>query len=120
MTFDWKEFLKVAKFLRNYKEGDITEEAVLRCAVSRAYYAVFCYTRNFARDNLGFIPTHEAKDHTLLRRFLRSKNKTAVASFLDDLRKWRNNCDYDDNVDNINILADSALKKALTAFEKVK
>ena len=117
--FDWKEFLKVAKFLKDYNEDDIIREAALRCAVSRAYYAVFCYARNYARDNLGFVPIHKPKDHGLLREFLRSKGRTAIASSLDELRKWRNMCDYDDHVDNIETMADNTLDKAHNALEEI-
>jgi hypothetical protein len=53
MSFDWREYLKLAQFLQtqisssNHSPGFV--EACQRAAISRAYYAAFCTARNYAR-----------------------------------------------------------------------
>ena len=48
MRFDWREFLDLAYF---WGRGDTrySQESAYRSAVSRAYYAAFCYACNNER-----------------------------------------------------------------------
>ena len=97
MAFDWTEYLTLANYIQQQgNKSIIDKEAAHRSAVSRAYYAAFCYARNYARDNRGFQPGYNAEDHKTLPNFFDSKNKTAVANALVELRQWRNGCDYQD------------------------
>ena len=45
MSFDWSEYLKLAQELAGQTGNPASQEARLRAAVSRAYYAVFCISR---------------------------------------------------------------------------
>jgi hypothetical protein len=54
MPFDWREYLNLARQLAGLQGSDYSQEAVERSAVSRAYYAAFCWARNYAEKNLGF------------------------------------------------------------------
>ena len=117
MSFNWLEYLDQARFLETlHREGlnnpGFSEEAALRSAVSRAYYAVFCHSRNYARDNQNFIPTEKSEDHRKLRRHFQKKGLINIASNLNDLRKWRNYCDYDDEGPNLRLLLAGALQNA--------
>lgn len=107
MAFDWREYLNLARFLHG--QGN---EAAFRSAVSRAYYAAFCHTRNYARDRHGFAPTYKSDDHQLVRNHFRGRGMTQIAQKLDSLRQWRNRCDYDDTVSNISHLLTSATHEA--------
>ena len=71
-----------------------TDEAALRCAASRAYYAAFVHCRTEAARALGFVPTGLARDHRLLREAL-AEVRPDTAEFLENLRKERNRADYD-------------------------
>ncbi len=77
------------------------EEAAIRSAISRAYYAAHCATRNFARDRGEIKPSGTAADHELLVNHFQNspdKERRRVGTFLDRLRKVRNQADYDDTL----------------------
>lgn len=96
MTFQWADFLIVAKSLhQSGKTSVLPTDASFRCAISRAYYAAFCHSRDFAEINYGFIPTKKPKDHELLRINLAKHGRGTISTKLDQLRQWRNNSDYD-------------------------
>jgi len=115
MAFDWREYLKLAKVLTRQKGVGYPLEAAGRSAVSRAYYSAFCWARNYAEENLKFQRTKTADDHKDLREHLKKQRKVQLASRLDRLRKWRNSCDYDDEVPNL----DGYVRDAINIAEKV-
>ncbi len=98
MPFDWHAFLDLARWLESNIPPGVSAEAAERAAVSRAYYAAFCYARNYARDYLGFVPRNDNTDHGHLRAHLRQKRRQATSICLDRLREWRNECDYLDDL----------------------
>lgn len=112
MTFDWREYLKLAQYLQGDSEHSFTKEAASRCAVSRAYYAAFCFARNYARDKQAFVLTGTAQDHALLRKHFQQRKMSEVANQLSELRQWRNFCDYDDTVKNLSMLLESSINEA--------
>ena len=116
MRFNWKEFHKLAQFLSVYEGPEFDEEAGKRSAVSRCYFAAFCFARNFAESFEGFRPTHSAKDHKLLREHFRSLGRIKIAFLLDDLRGWRNFCDYDDKVKDLDQKVRASLKRSQKVF----
>jgi ribosomal protein S9 len=119
MPFDWREYLNLAQSLQGHSGGSFSQEAAFRCAVSRAYFAAFCHARNFARDRQSFKPSYKADDHYLLKQYFRKTGRTEIARKLDCLREWRNNCDYDDDVSNINRMLNDAIKHSSDIFEKI-
>ncbi len=98
MSFDWREYLNLAKMLGGLGESRYSQEAAERSAVSRAYYAAFCWARNYAEQRFNFKRSGTGKDHKCLREFLKQQGKLQMASDLNKLRNWRNTCDYDDRV----------------------
>ena len=120
MTFNWREFLSVAEYLKDCNDDCASHGAFLRSSVSRSYYAAFCAARNYAEEKLGFIPTRGAEDHKTLRECYKARNNTAISSKLDDLRKWRNDCDYQDHIDGIEAISTNALKHARNVLGKLK
>src|SRR5262245_62123061 len=93
MAFDWFAYLTVARFLREQAQT-LGEEAARRSSVSRAYYGAFCFVREYARTQLGFQARDDAADHGALRARLRRGKTQVLAERLEDLRQWRNACDY--------------------------
>lgn len=79
-----------ADFLRLAEEMSAGDEARLRTAVSRAYYAVFLLARQ--RFGVGD-PTPEA--HREVFRVLYRRRGPAVAARMRSLRRLRNASDYD-------------------------
>ena len=114
MPFDWTEYLKLAKFLRS---GGVmpSEEALQRCAISRAYYAAFKLGYNYLRDvkhdrmltGRGKFSLHRyVKDEFLQTPDERSK---LIGTYLDRLRELRVKADYlDDYEDGYLSMVDSA------------
>ena len=120
MAFDWTEYLKLANYIQQQgSKSNLNREAAYRCAVSRAYYAAFCYARNHARDNRGFQPGYNAEDHEALPDFFDGINKSDVADALLDLRQWRNSCDYHDRTPrNLTMMSTAAISTAGSIISK--
>lgn len=118
MKFDWSEYLKLAEEL---VEGD-TNEAKQRSAISRAYYAAFCYARNYLKDYLDFEPRRDDNEHkTVAEEFkdYENQNMREIGNDLTRLRSDRNNADYDDTVMNLRSKANFALRLAKNIIDKI-
>ena len=112
MSFDWSEYLNLAQELAGQTVSPAGQEARLRAAVSRAYYAVFCKSRNYLRDEGRQVPSRDV--HRYVRdEFKRSADRLRkqIGYDLDRLRSDRNKADYNDNVVNLDkmVSADLAL-----------
>ncbi len=123
MAFKWEEFLELARDLLGKHSGSkYSKEALERTAVSRAYYAVFCRTRNYAEKKLGFKATHFPEDHGALIDHLKNLGGKwgVMANKIGDLRGWRNNCDYDDSIANLSDMVKNAIKLAESALKIIQ
>lgn len=112
MPFDWRDYLRLAKELSNYAETSSLQEAAARSAVSRAYYAAFCWAMDYASKSLGFQRSGTAEEHATLRQLLQQSGQPKTGSRLNNLRRWRNLCDYDANISNMGSLVQNALAYA--------
>jgi hypothetical protein len=112
--FDWRDYLDLANSLGD-SSGTLTtiqlSEASRRSAVSRAYFAAFCHARNCAVQHLGYVARHAASDHGRLRHHFRRLGMIDIADSLDDLRAWRNECDYNDAVPSLSSTLGDALRE---------
>jgi uncharacterized protein (UPF0332 family) len=96
MSFKWIQYLQLAELL-----DENESEAAKRAAMSRAYYAVFCICRNFARDKKELIPSGTADDHSLVIEHFKSSNhpnRKLIGSLLRRMRESRNSADYNDEL----------------------
>ena len=127
MPFDWIEYLRLARSL-NGDDTDVCEIAGRqRAATSRAYYAAFCFARNYARDNYHFYPSYGPQDHENVRREytnaadqLRGDDRERISNIalqLNNLRQWRNRCDYQDDFAGLAIMTKMALREATILIE---
>lgn len=99
MSFDWADFLTLADALVRDPNSPGPEEASLRTAISRAYYAAFRAARNFGRDRGEFTPTETGRDHWLVMNYFRSSPDRICRKIglnLDRLYDNRTSADYDD------------------------
>ena len=114
--FNWSEFLSLAEGLGSGAQGTsvtlIRDEAAYRSAVSRAYYAAFCRAREYAIQHLGFRPSNTPSDHGRLASHYLVRGMLLIWQYLDDLRYWRNLCDYDDVVPDLSTKVEDALREA--------
>lgn len=97
MNFDWLQFLEIAKVLAK-EPGQEYQQAYYRTAISRAYYAVFCFCRDkkglttYKPQKRGDYGTHEKVIRTYKEDLLNYHKK--IGTKLDELRRWRNIADY--------------------------
>lgn len=124
MSFDWSEYLKLAQELAGQPGNPASQEARLRAAVSRAYYAVFCMGRNYLREQEGRqVPSRDV--HRYVRdAFKKSPDRLhkQIGYDLDRLRSDRNKADYDDSVANLDKMANAAVAlahKIIRAFARL-
>jgi len=95
MSFDWKDYIKLAKKLYDEPNKDSIEEAYNRSLISRSYYGVFCLSRIKAGLE-SYIPRPHTSDpgvHKKVITYYENSNKPEekrVGNFLDKLRKYRN------------------------------
>lgn len=97
MSFDWRLYIKLADELINFHRTKSLAESYWRSAISRAYYGVFCLSRNFLISKGIRIPRKN------VHRFVIEKYKNSpdqvekkIGVELDRLRKDRVDADYDD------------------------
>jgi len=114
MAFDWREYLTLARDLQAGRASSVSQEAIDRCTISRAYYAAFGRARNFAELRLGFPEMEEADVHGKLIRHLRPRRTWGhVATKLAALRLWRDQCDYDAELpEDIRRMVEATLEQA--------
>jgi uncharacterized protein (UPF0332 family) len=118
-AFDWLEYLELAKALADMKGVESFQEAAQRSAVSRAYFAAFCWARNYAKTKGEFKPSRDATVHKELRDYLANQGRSDIASALNRLRMWRNICDYEDEVSDLDKLVSVSLDEAKNIIEKM-
>lgn len=109
MSFDWKDYVYLAKELLNR-----TEESCLRSSISRAYYGVFCIARNRKGyknyrlkkgENLHWVVINTYKNST-------DRDEQNIGQILDKLRKLRNDADYNDDKTIDKSLAERSVNSA--------
>jgi uncharacterized protein (UPF0332 family) len=121
MRFDWSEYLNLAEELAAISGDSDNNEAKLRSAISRAYYAVFCLARNYLRDveqdSRLSRKTPDINEHQYVAKefiFHKSKAKKMIkiGENLSRLRLFRNKADYEDRVFTLSSDVKIALKMA--------
>jgi uncharacterized protein (UPF0332 family) len=115
MSFEWLEYLDLARELAGQPAKRAHEEARLRAAISRAYYAIFCKCRNHLRDKEGHRIPPGGKAHQYVRNnFKKSadKRRKRIGYDLTRLRSDRNRADYDDSVAMLDALTKTDLALA--------
>jgi len=118
MRFAWAAYLTLAEALFRARATFADQEACCRAAISRAYYAAFCAARNHARDNEGLpLPRRDrGRVHQVVIAYYShhtSQQHRAIGWALSQLRRQRNQADYDDrNVQRIEATAQNALQQA--------
>lgn len=124
MSFDWSHYLVVARELIGQRGGSSSQEARLRSAISRAYYAAFCKASNYLRDKEGLPvtnPRHQKLGHQEVIDVFKRKPDSPfrqVGADLDRLRGDRETADYHDHAPSLTsnqttldlILAESLIK----------
>jgi hypothetical protein len=105
VSFDWSEYLNLAQELVGQAASPPSQEARLRAAISCAYYAAFCESRNHLRDREGHRGPSGGRIHQFVRDQFKGssdRSRRQIGYDLDGLRSDRNKADYDDSIANLN------------------
>lgn len=114
--FDWHDYLKLAESLRDVGDS-LPSEAAKRSAISRAYYACFGHICQFERRERNF--DHGKLDvHSALITHLSQRRKQNIARGLRELRNWRNDADYKQELANVDELCVQAVERANTLIKQ--
>jgi uncharacterized protein (UPF0332 family) len=122
VAFCWRHYLELSKELAMHT----ADEAKLRAAISRAYYAAFCNARNYMiyTDHNSF-PPDSREQHKYLVQYFKGESpeskpddmdgtRERIGRDLNSMRHDRRKVDYDDKVDNL----ESLNKKALDVIKR--
>ncbi len=122
MSFDWTEYLGLAKELAGYGKTPASEEARLRSTVSRAYYAAFGVARNTSRHQEGIALPRGDVHKYVWDQFKRSSNpvRKEIGAYGDRLKKDRVKADYDDTIAGLPSLAWKALTHSSLVIERLR
>lgn len=99
-----------------------SDESSLRSSISRAYYGVFCIARN-KKDYKNFrLKKGESLHWIVINAYKQSRDRREkeIGRILDNLRRFRNNADYDEDKPIHRGLAERAFlsaKQILTSLE---
>ena len=97
MSFDWKDYLELARQLGESSPDEALYEACLRSAISRAYYAVFMIARTHLEENESFTPDSKRSVHQQVWRRFQSNtddNRQKIKEDGERLKKDRAKADY--------------------------
>ena len=119
MAFNWAKYLELAIFLQD-PQNNLHQEAAYRSAVSRAYYAAYHYVLDYATKKLNFNPVNTRDDQQALINYLKNHRHCSIGMTLSDLKLWRNQCDYDNCVENLNQITTKAITNSQKVFNTLK
>ena len=115
MSFDWSKYLNRAEYMMASSNTFPDEEACYRSVISRAYYAVYCSTRNLIEQTDSFSASGNV--HQELQSYLINhphKPRKKIGNQLKQLHKHRIKADYHDDLDEM------AINKASRAIAQAK
>ncbi len=113
MSFAWRELLDIADALAELKIS-VSQEALFRSAISRAYYVAF----GTARSQAGVLRASTRKsaaEHGELASFYAKRFGAPgeeIAVLLNRMRTFRNAADYDATFDDAEAICEVTLKDA--------
>lgn len=113
MSFNWSEYLNLAKELAGITTTPAIQNAKFRAAISRAYYAAFVTARNYLRDQKGHsIPITGDAHKYVSEQFKNSSDPQyqLIGNNLKRLRLYRNQADYVDTFPGLSGITIQSLK----------
>ncbi len=97
MTFDWLEYLNLAKELASIATTSAHQQAQWRVTIHLAYYAAFNLAKNHLQNKQGYSVPTTGDAHKYVREQFELNPDAAhqlVAENLNKLRLFRNQADY--------------------------
>ena len=99
MSFNWSEYFTLAQELTSKSATSTMQEAMLRSAISRAYYAAFCEARNHLLQKDAEAIPNRVNVHAFVGKQFEKSSDTVhqkIGRLLHHLRSIRNIADYQD------------------------
>ncbi|QPA31615.1 hypothetical protein [Thermaerobacillus caldiproteolyticus] len=107
--FNWNGYLDLAIEL-----SEREEESCKRSAISRAYYSAYCNARNFLEDQGYSLDSKENAHAAVWNTFfmIRKNGLNRIAAIGDRLKRKRQQADYDNKIEQLNIITQRAIDEA--------
>ena len=116
MSFDWSEYLKLARELVELDNASTIGEARLRSAISRAYYAALNKAVDYieAAEGKDYLPTTPEKHYDTRSYFFQRRDQVSeqIANNLNYLRSQRNKADYEADTRINDVMARETVRRA--------
>jgi uncharacterized protein (UPF0332 family) len=115
MSFIWADFLTLAASLQQNPTIPGPEEASLRTAISRAYYAAFRSARDLAQAKEGFLPSGTGQYHGRVQQHFRNQTDhihRKIGADLGRLCDNRRKADYEGAVRRLPSVAQLSVQMA--------
>jgi|GEM_PF-994458 len=114
-NFNWVEFYHFANSLDGW--CTVPKEVIYRVAVSRYYYAAYKCLMKYAMKRCQYVPKKNSEDHGDLTYHLssygdRDPERLNASDRLRRLREYRKQCDYEDDVQNIDAVFEASKKNS--------
>lgn len=122
MSFTWAEYLHVARYLVEHSSVSGYEEACLRSAIGRAYYAALHTARHLLRDQWGIEVPKTVEIHRVIPQWFMDEEDPywqEVGILLDRLRDRRRRADYEDEITRVSALAKRSVTDAQLVIDRV-
>ncbi len=116
--FNWGDYIDLADELSTIHSSDRLYEAYCRAAVSRIYYAMHHRAKKYILTQYSYnFPKNTPSIHLEVIKYLNSIGKVDSGLYLDKLRKFRVDSDYNKVivVDNRFILTSKVYSKTIIA-----
>lgn len=119
--FDWVGYLDLAK-KQEIEFSATGNEAIGRCAVSRAYYAALNRARVYLEKvDHRIIPKGTESHNMIINMFKTHPTKMDVADELDQMKNMRITCDYrDPKISNLNLLIMDCIARSTRVINFLK
>jgi uncharacterized protein (UPF0332 family) len=122
MTFDWSQYLNLAREIIGQPTSPANLEAKRRSAISRAYYAAFISARNYLQEIEGLsIPITADAHKYVVQQFKQSSDsdRQNIGRNLEKLRRERNQADYNNSIPELFKITKIAVKRSERVISKL-
>lgn len=125
MSFSWPNYLVLAKDLAGWSVSEpVNEEAKLRSAISRAYYASFHVIKGYLEEKgeIDTLPTGRSQHQGIIIHLKNSseRDRKKLGHNLNRLLSDRRRADYYSSFHNIKNQTNSAIKTAERIFKSIE
>ncbi|NLJ47969.1 MAG: hypothetical protein GX428_00030 [Candidatus Atribacteria bacterium] len=102
MSFEWKHYYLLAKELGGDRRANPCPESKQRSSISRAYYSVFCISRDFLNQKYGFVicTTRNSHQQVIDELLNYGPEEKEISQKLKRLKMFRIKADYESNLDS--------------------